>query len=564
MKYLLISILALTFFTLFFSSSVHAYDFSTVNNKFGIHLAQPETADIEAAADLVNSNGGRWGYVTLVMQENDRDRGKWQNIFDKLRELHLIPIIRLATQPTGDSWRKPNKEDAVEWSKFLDSLHWVVKNRYIILFNEVNHASEWGGTLNPEDYTDISYYFAKNLKNRNVDFFIMLAGFDSAAPQAPPNYLDEVTYLRRMFAQMSVAQYSDFFEYIDGLSSHSYPNPGFSGSPYAVGRNSIRNYDWELRILKDFGVTKDLPVFITETGWTNASSPENIRIAYINTWLQDSRVVAVTPFVLSYLTPPFEQFSWRRDENSFNPQYELVKAMDKVRGDPEIIDGGFLSFEKPGALVMNSNYTFTVTLDNRGEAVWDRDDGYYIDVEPQTDLLTISHNLVKAYPQRKTTIVIHVKTGDKLGKTTLELNLYRKGKKIATAGSWNVEVLPLPSMDLHLRLLGKPLSEIYTVEVQFFDNKELLVYKEKNVPVNNGIAHLDTVPGVVLGDFYRVVAIKPTYLPRQNFVKVSRGVNTVEFEPFLPLDLNGDGKFDVQDLKAAFFNPAMLPSLIGL
>ena len=300
MKYLLISILALTFFTLFFSSSVHAYDFSTVNNKFGIHLAQPETADIEAAADLVNSNGGRWGYVTLVMQENDRDRGKWQNIFDKLRELHLIPIIRLATQPTGDSWRKPNKEDAVEWSKFLDSLHWVVKNRYIILFNEVNHASEWGGTLNPEDYTDISYYFAKNLKNRNVDFFIMLAGFDSAAPQAPPNYLDEVTYLRRMFAQMSVAQYSDFFEYIDGLSSHSYPNPGFSGSPYAVGRNSIRNYDWELRILKDFGVTKDLPVFITETGWTNASSPENIRIAYINTWLQDSRVVAVTPFVLSY------------------------------------------------------------------------------------------------------------------------------------------------------------------------------------------------------------------------------------------------------------------------
>ena len=119
-------------------------------------------------------------------------------------------------------------------------------------------------------------------------------------------------------------------------------------------------------------------------------------------------------------------------------------------------------------------------------------------------------------------------------------------------------------MDLHLKLLGKPLSEIYTVEVQFFDNKELLVYKEKNVPVNNGVAHIETVPGVVLGDFYRVVVIKPTYLPRQNFVKVSRGVNTVEFEPFLPLDLNGDGKFDVQDLKAALLNPAMLPSLIGL
>jgi hypothetical protein len=108
------------------------------NNKFGIHLAKPAEEDIEDANALVNGNGGSWGYVTLVMQEDDRNKGQWQGTFDKLRELKLIPIIRIATKPEGGNWRRPSKEDAEEWANFLDSLHWVVKERYVILFNEPN------------------------------------------------------------------------------------------------------------------------------------------------------------------------------------------------------------------------------------------------------------------------------------------------------------------------------------------------------------------------------------------------------------------------------------------
>jgi hypothetical protein len=47
-----------------------------LNNKYGIHLAQPYPDAIREAADLVNSNGGKWGYVTVVIQENDRDKNK--------------------------------------------------------------------------------------------------------------------------------------------------------------------------------------------------------------------------------------------------------------------------------------------------------------------------------------------------------------------------------------------------------------------------------------------------------------------------------------------------------
>src|SRR3989344_7420746 len=122
------------------------------NNKFGIHFALPHLEDFQKAKELLNSNNGDWGYVTLVMQENDRDKNKWQEIFDRIRELHLIPIIRLATVPQADKWRRPGKEEADGWAEFLNSLHWVIKDRYVILFNEPNHGNEWGGGVDAANY----------------------------------------------------------------------------------------------------------------------------------------------------------------------------------------------------------------------------------------------------------------------------------------------------------------------------------------------------------------------------------------------------------------------------
>ena len=268
MLYRLILFLTLLFFPL----SILA---ATPNNKFGIHLAQPNTEEFSKVKELVNSNGGDWGYVTLIIEEKDRNKDKWQGIFDQLRTLHLIPIIRLATSAEGENWRRPEAKDAQGWADFLDSLNWVVKNRYIILFNEPNHGSEWGGEVDEKSYAEISFEFAKKFKEKNPDFFIMLAGFDASAPSWRPGMEDEEVFLRRLSLD------KDSLQYLDGLASHSYPNPGFSGSPYAVGRGTVRTYEWELGLLKELGVTKKLPVFITETGWKRGN--ENTVADYFQT-----------------------------------------------------------------------------------------------------------------------------------------------------------------------------------------------------------------------------------------------------------------------------------------
>ena len=80
---------------------------------------------------------------------------------DQLRERQLIPIIRIATKGEGSSWRRPKLEEAQEWANFLNSLNWVVKNRYVILFNEPNHATEWGGTVDPKSFAEVNREFAK-------------------------------------------------------------------------------------------------------------------------------------------------------------------------------------------------------------------------------------------------------------------------------------------------------------------------------------------------------------------------------------------------------------------
>src|SRR3989338_7374683 len=305
------------------------------NNKFGISLAQPNSEEFAKVKELVNSNGGDWGYATLIIEEKDKNKDKWQGIFNQLRTLHLIPIIRLATSAIGENWRRPEKQDAQSWADFLDSLNWVVKNRYVILFNEPNHGSEWGGEVDEKSYAEVSFEFAKKLKEKNPDFFIMLAGFDASAPSWAPGMEDEEVFLREGFQGPSLKvdplTRTDLIKYIDGWSSHSYPNPGFSGSPYAIGRGTVRTYEWELELLKQMGINKELPVFITETGWKRGSEQvvaENFQITFENIWNIDDRVMAVTPFVLDYQGDQFLEFSWKKySSQNFYQQYFTVQSM---------------------------------------------------------------------------------------------------------------------------------------------------------------------------------------------------------------------------------------------
>lgn len=304
------------------------------NNKFGIHILFD--SELNEAKKLVNSNGGDWGYVVIPLQSGDKDLLKWQAFMDKAKKEHLIPIIRLATE--GDYfnhavWRKPTDKDVLDFANFLNSLSWPTANRYIIIFNEVNRADEWGGTLNPTEYAKILSYSVTIFKSLSSDFFIVSSGLDNAAPNQGTLYMDEYRYIRQMDQAVP-----GIFNQVDGVASHSYPNPGFSQPPSVLTSMSISSFSFERDLLSRLS-TKSLPIFITETGWSGIRVKDYQRSEYYKEAFQkvwdDPQIITVAPFVL-HANGNFAQFSFLNQDSTQTSQYKAIYNMPKIKGQPVI------------------------------------------------------------------------------------------------------------------------------------------------------------------------------------------------------------------------------------
>ncbi len=346
----------------------------TPNNKIGIHIS--DVSDIPAAVELVNSNGGEWGYVTVVIREDQRELEEWQNFFDELRRKKLIPIVRIATRSEGAVWVRPLEQDAPKWAEFLHSLNWVTKNRYVVLFNEPNHAKEWGGSIDPAHYAQITKVYRDALKSQSEDFFVLPAGVDISADS------NKVSLNPETFYEIIHKTNSEYFTQFDGWTVHAYPNPNFSSPPTNKGRNSIWGYAWERNLLSQYGLDENIPLFITETGWIhnklglNGLEPKLIgsylESAMKNAW-SDPKIVAITPFILRYNAAPFEQFSWMVDGQPLE-HYNFYQAMLKTKGEPVKDDKAHIvDTFLPETLNTKANYRVGFRLLNAGQSIWDKD-----------------------------------------------------------------------------------------------------------------------------------------------------------------------------------------------
>ncbi len=390
-KILFVFFLAIIYLSILTPKAYAIFDpLSVPNNKFGIHIISATPNEASAAADLVNSNGGDWGYVTVIIESGDRNHDKWQSFFNYLRDKHLIPIVRLATSADNSYWKRPYDGEEEAWADFLNNLDWPIKNRYVIVYNEPNNGQEWGGQVDPASYATVLNKTIDALKKRSSNFFVMNAGFDAAAPTQMPNYMDEAQFLSEMNKAVP-----GIFNKLDGWVSHSYPK-NFIGSPDASGRNSLRTYQWELTYLKSLDLNKNLPVFITETGWehdegltNNSSFPlasqvgDYFKEAFTNVW-NDSRIVAITPFLLDYQASPFDHFSFEKPNGEeqnpkilgasyppFYDDYYAIQNLSKISGKPiqsfkaQIIKGSIYP-----SLVAGEHYKIDLQFKNTGNASW--------------------------------------------------------------------------------------------------------------------------------------------------------------------------------------------------
>lgn len=322
------------FYFLFSVSTAYAVvdPLAQPNNMMGIHILFP--SELEEAAQLVNSSGGSWGYATIPIQSGDRDLDKWQQFMNDAKRLHVIPILRLATQPNPfntNVWRKPNDYDILDFANFLSSLSWPTQNKYVILFNEVNRFDEWGGEYpDPETYASLVSYANEVFKKQDPNFYLVLSGMDDSAPNDYKKYINGFTYLERLIAL-------EVNHKIDGFSSHSYPNPGFSAYPSDSKKIGVATYKYEYELLNATS-DKKIPAFITETGWGSKQLPDAViakyfQITFDNIWSQDAdKIIAITPFILK-ASGTFDPFSFIQNGNK-RAFYTSLFDMKKTKGEP--------------------------------------------------------------------------------------------------------------------------------------------------------------------------------------------------------------------------------------
>lgn len=293
----------------------------------GIHLLDPN--ELLQAADLAQGTPQNPGAVTVVLRADDHNLAKWQKFFDLASTHNIVPVIRLATtmetevgQQPRSTWRRPTQKDLVHHATFLNFLNWHRDSLPIIAFNEPNHSKEWGGAVDPENYGEILDLTLDTFHSKSKQFIVMAAGLDAAAPNGTST-MDSFTFLERMLAARP-----NLASKIDAWTSHSYPNPGFVGSPQATGKNSVKGFVQELAFMKKYS-RDNLDVYITETGWKStpniaAKLPEYYSYTINNVW-NDSRIKAVTPFLFAASTGPFQAFSFTNPDGSPTPQYETLK-----------------------------------------------------------------------------------------------------------------------------------------------------------------------------------------------------------------------------------------------
>ncbi len=305
--------------------------FSRENNRFGVHILDP--GELEKAAQLVNSNGGDWGYITIPIRANDKDLKKWQSFMDDARRYHLIPIVRIASTPLGDIWQKPVPDDIIDFSNFLNDLSWPTKARYVAVFNEPNRHNEWGGKVNPEEYGYLLEFAIDRFKSLNSDFVILPGALDASVPDSKTS-MSEYRFLSRLFAKNPTLASK-----ITAINSHSYPNPAYSGSPSETHAKSIRSFVHEANFFRRY-IARRLEIFITETGWQDQSIPQNTignfyKDAFTKAW-SDDRIQAVTPFLLHAASGDFKQFSLTYPDGNFTASAKAIMGLNKAKGDPEL------------------------------------------------------------------------------------------------------------------------------------------------------------------------------------------------------------------------------------
>jgi hypothetical protein len=302
------------------------------NNIVGLNVARlRRDRYISAAADLVNANGGDWGYLTVVFTATERDGGAGdqllQELLDRCYENHLQPIIRVATtyDEGSETWSRPAPDEPEKWRAFLERGRWPVRHVWVVAGNEPNLGREWGGEVDSTTYAQYLSHFLDVFADSDR-FKVVNGALDASNTSDMPMMQDEYEFLSGMDAA------------VPGIFGRL---AAWASNPYAVPNNGpdLRYTHLAYQAELD-AVGRDMPVIITEAGHLNTGDDNEIAAFYeqaFKDWMADPRVIAVTPLFWHPDRGVYWMFDFDKNNKVIDktPTYDLIMRLPRMRGSPE-------------------------------------------------------------------------------------------------------------------------------------------------------------------------------------------------------------------------------------
>jgi hypothetical protein len=315
------------------------------NNIVGLNVARlHQPIYVWATSDVVNANGGDWGYITVVWTIEDReDRNadyNFQQFLDRCFEHHVQPIVRVATKftrstkpgnsPPGSqgadgSWSRPDWDEPKRWLDFFERANWPSRHAWIIVSNEPNLGREWGGEVDAAGYATYLAHFLDVFQGA-PRYDVVSGALDISNSSQLPIMQDALEFLDIMGETVP-----GIFERLSGWASNPYRV--ISGGPGA--RYTHLAYEAEFD-----RIGREMPVLITEAGHLETGDEQEIARFYAEAyrdWMADPKVVAATPL---FWHPDRNDF-WMFEIDSKNrfvyksPTYELLRKLPRAAGSPE-------------------------------------------------------------------------------------------------------------------------------------------------------------------------------------------------------------------------------------
>jgi hypothetical protein len=305
------------------------------NNIVGLNVARrTQSQYIRVTGQIANANGGSWGYVTVLLTNQERDDAVLpehvlQQLLDRCYESRLQPIVRVGTRFDSNTgvWERPTDDDPVLWRRLFERVKWPNTPVWIVPANEPNLGREWGGKVDVESYARYLERFMHAFADSDR-FKVVNAPLNLSNPHHPPEMQDAFDFLAE-----HVALTPTVFERLPAWASNSYRVDGIGEGP----RFTHLGYEVELEQLG-----REMPVIITESGVLNVGDQEEIARFFVQAyadWQGDRRVIAATPLFWDPDVDNHWMFTLDDQGNveTGSATYQALRSLPRVAGSPHSV-----------------------------------------------------------------------------------------------------------------------------------------------------------------------------------------------------------------------------------